>query len=168
MPANAGATHGQPPGMRWCPSSRSPRMPARGIDLARSGDFKTLGRQRYAGAVMSQRVRMLADVTRKRSAARPLAKAHGAARLGQGGDCRLRPRCLHRNDHRRRTSARRRRAQGRLDVRVAIAFSPYASLAAGSLETRYAGIHAPVLSVTSDVDSDPSDSWMAWTCIGAV
>ncbi len=46
-------------------------------------------------------------------------------------------------------------AQGRLDVRVAIAFSPYASLAAASLETRYAGIHAPVLSVTSDVDSDP-------------
>jgi len=37
----------QPPGMRWCPSSRSPRMPARGNPTwPVRADFKTLGRQR--------------------------------------------------------------------------------------------------------------------------
>jgi hypothetical protein len=42
-----------------------------------------------------------------------------------------------------------------LSLRAAIALSPHASVAAGSLSTRYRDIAVPVLSVTSDADVDP-------------
>jgi dienelactone hydrolase len=125
-------------------------------DLARSGDFKTLGRQRYAGAVMSQRVRMLADVTKE--AQRRSTAGDSAWRRIDWGKVAIAGFDLGAYTAMAIAGEQVRDAddaQGRLDVRVAIAFSPYANLAAGSLETRYAGIHAPVLSVTSDVDSDP-------------
>ncbi len=45
-------------------------------------------------------------------------------------------------------------ATGRVRIRAAIALSPFASVAEGSLDTRYRDIRAPVMSVTSDVDGD--------------
>ena len=45
-------------------------------------------------------------------------------------------------------------APGRVRVRAAIALSPYATIAAGSLDTRYRDIHVPVMSVTGDADVD--------------
>ena len=46
-------------------------------------------------------------------------------------------------------------AWGRLQVRAAIALSPYVNLAAAALDTRYTDIAAPGSSVTGDSDGDP-------------
>jgi hypothetical protein len=44
---------------------------------------------------------------------------------------------------------------GRLQIRATIALSPYASAADGTGDDPYRDIHAPVLSITSDMDTDP-------------
>ena len=124
-------------------------------DLARDGDFKTLGRQRYAGTAMSQRVRVLAEIVgeaRRRGAAGEAPwQAIDWNRVAIAGfDLGAYTAMTVAGEHVRDADD----ASGRLSVAAAIALSPYASASAGSMDTRYKDMHAPVLSMTSDVDSD--------------
>jgi dienelactone hydrolase len=124
-------------------------------DLARTGEFKTLGLQRYAGAVMRRRVLLLADLIaegRRRTAA---GEAVGSQldwnRLAVAGfDLGAYTALTVAGEHVRGAED----AVGRVVVRAAIIVSPYASFADGAFDTRYRDIRAPVLSVTSDIDGD--------------
>jgi hypothetical protein len=124
-------------------------------DLARSGEFKTLARQRYAGAVMSRRVQLLADLVaegRRRSAAGEAAwRRLDWSKLAIAGfDLGAYTALTVAGEHVRGAED----AAGRVAVRGAIIVSPHASLADGSLDSRFRDIHMPVLSVTSDTDGD--------------
>ncbi len=124
-------------------------------DLARTGEFGALGRQRYGGTVMSRRVQLLADVVaegRRRSTAGevPWQRLDWSKVAVAGFDLGAYTAMTVAGEHVRDAE----NAAGRVQIRAAIALSPYASLAAGSLDTRYRDIHAPVMSVTSDIDGD--------------
>jgi predicted dienelactone hydrolase len=124
-------------------------------DLARAGEFKTLGRQHYVGAVMSRRVQLLAEVVaegQRRSTAgeSPWQHLDWSKVAVAGFDLGAYTAMTIAGEHVRDAED----APGRVRIRAAIALSPYASVAAGSIETRYRDIHAPVMSVTSDVDGD--------------
>jgi len=124
-------------------------------DLARAGEFKALGRQHYAGSVMSRRVQMLADVigeAQRRAAAGEAAwrRIDWGKVAVAGFDLGAYTAMTVAGEHVREAGD----AAGRVTIRAAIALSPYASHAAGSFDTRYVDIHGPVLSVTSDVDGD--------------
>ena len=127
-------------------------------ELARAGDFKSLGRWRYAPAAMSRRVAALAEVltqAQHRAAAGDRGWQHidwnrvvvagfdlGAyTAMAMAGE--------------RVAGAGAMEQAGGLTIRAAVAFSPYASPSADALDTRYLGIRIPVLSVTSDRDGDP-------------
>ena len=124
-------------------------------ELARDGDFKLLGRQRFAGAAMNERVQVLADVlaeARRRDAAGE-SPWHGLdwERIAIAGfDLGAYSAMAIAGEH----VPDAERAAGLMTVRAAIALSPFASSAGGSVDTRYRDIHAPVLSVTSDNDDD--------------
>ena len=127
-------------------------------DLAREGDFTGLGRKRFAGAVMSQRVKMLEDVleeARKRAAAGEPAWQHiDWKRLAIAGfDLGAYTAMTVVGEH-VPGATQASGASGRLSIRAAIALSPYASVSAGTLESRYRDIRTPVMSVTSDMDGD--------------
>jgi dienelactone hydrolase len=124
-------------------------------DLARAGEFKALGRQHYGGTVMSQRVRLLADLVtegQRRSAAgeAPWRSLDWSKVAIAGFDLGAYTAMTVAGEHVRDAED----AAGRVQVRAAIALSPYASIAAGSFDTRFRDIHTPVMSVTSDVDGD--------------
>jgi predicted dienelactone hydrolase len=127
-------------------------------ELAREGDFKGLGRQRYAGAVMDRRVKALEDVldeARKRATAgEPAWNRVDWTRMAIAGfDLGAYTAMTVAGEH--VPGALDASADsGRLIVRAAIALSPYASVSAGSLESRYRDIRTPVMSVTSDIDGD--------------
>jgi predicted dienelactone hydrolase len=124
-------------------------------ELARSGEFRTLGRQRYAAANVQGRLRALFDVTdeaQRRAAAGEAAWqridwSHVAV---AGFDLGAYTAMALAGEHVTGTDT----ADGRLKIRAAIALSPFVSLAAGALDSRYLDIRTPVLSVTSDVDGD--------------
>ena len=124
-------------------------------ELARAGEFKALGRQRYAGAVMSRRVQLLADFVAE-GRRRSLVGEATWQRLDwntmavAGFDLGAFAAMTVAGEHVRGAED----ATGRVAVRAAIALSPYASFAVGSFDTRYRDISAPVMSVTSDVDGD--------------
>ncbi len=124
-------------------------------DLARAGEFRALGRQHYVGAVMSRRVQLLAEVVAE-SQRRAAAGEASWQRLDwrkvavAGFDLGAYTAMTIAGEHVRDAED----AVGRVRIRAAIALSPYASVAAGSLDTRYRDIHSPVMSVTSDVDGD--------------
>jgi hypothetical protein len=124
-------------------------------DLARAGEFKALGRQHYLGTVMSRRVQLLAEVVaegQRRSTAgeAPWQHLDWSKVAVAGFDLGAYTAMTVAGEHVRDAED----ATGRVRIRAAIALSPYASVAAGSFDTRYRDIHAPVMSVTSDVDGD--------------
>ncbi len=124
-------------------------------ELARDGDFKALGRQHYAGIVMSRRVQLLADLVseaQRRSIAGDAAwRRLDWTRVAVAGfDLGAYTAMTVAGEHVRDADD----AAGRLHVGAVIALSPFANSAAGSFDTRYRDINVPVLSVTSDVDSD--------------
>jgi dienelactone hydrolase len=124
-------------------------------ELARTGDFKALGRQRYAGTVMSRRVQLLADLVnegQRRSIAGDVAwqRLNWTKVAVAGFDLGAYTAMTVAGEHVRDADD----AAGRLQVSAVIALSPFASPAAGSFDTRYRDIHVPVMSVTSDVDGD--------------
>jgi predicted dienelactone hydrolase len=124
-------------------------------ELARTGEFKALGRQRYAGVVMSRRVQLLADLVAE-GRRRSLAGEAGWQRIDwnsmaiAGFDLGAYTAMAVAGEHVRDAED----TSHRVRVRAAVALSPYASVAAGALDTRYRDIQAPVMSVTSDVDGD--------------
>ncbi len=124
--------------------------------LAREGEFKELGRQRYAAAMMRRRVQVLAatlDEARRRAIGGDAAfqgidwdrRAVAGFDLGAYTAMALAGEQIGGADN----------LAVRVPVRAAIAFSPYMDLTDGGLATRYAAIFGPVLSVTSDIDGDP-------------
>ncbi len=125
-------------------------------ELARSGEFKALGRQRFAAAALNQRLQVLADVLAE---ARRLGAAGEAAWQGldwrrvavAGFDLGAYTAMALAGEH---VPGADDALASRLPVRAALALSPHASVASGGLATRYRDIHVPVLSITSDVDSD--------------
>ena len=123
--------------------------------LARAGDFKALGRQHYAGSVMSRRVQLLAGLVSE-GQRRSLAGDAAWQRLDwtklavAGFDLGAYTAMTVAGEHVRDADD----AAGRLHVSAVIALSPFASSAAGSVDTRYRDIRTPVMSVTSDVDGD--------------
>jgi predicted dienelactone hydrolase len=124
-------------------------------DLARAGEFKALGREHYLGTVMSRRVQLLAEVIaegQRRSAAgeAPWQHLDWSKVAVAGFDLGAYTAMTVAGEHVRDAED----ATGRVRIRAAIALSPYASVAAGSFDTRYRDIRAPVMSVTSDVDGD--------------
>lgn len=124
-------------------------------DLALNGEFKALGRQRYAGAAVSRRVQLLADLVvegqRRSAAGDPGWQELDWSKLAIAGfDLGAYTAMAVAGEH----VPNAEDAAGRVQIRAAIALSPYASFAAGSLDTRYRDIHTPVMSVTSDVDVD--------------
>jgi hypothetical protein len=125
-------------------------------ELARTGEFKALGHQRYSAAAMNQRVQMLADVVdeakRRANAGDATWKRMDWGRTALAGfDLGAYTTMAVAGEHVRDVDA----AAGRLKLRAAMALSPYATTAAGSLDTRYRDVQGPVLSVTSDADADP-------------
>ena len=125
-------------------------------DLARAGEFKALGRQHYAGAVMSRRTHLLADLVaegRRRSSAgeAPWQQLDWNRLAIAGYDLGAYTAMTVAGEHVRDADD----ANGRLQIRATIALSPYASMSGGTVDDRYRDISAPVMSVTSDVDTDP-------------
>jgi predicted dienelactone hydrolase len=124
-------------------------------DLARAGEFKSLGRRHYVGTVMSRRVQLLAEVVaegQRRSTAGESPWQHldwGKVAVA-GFDLGAYTAMTVAGEHVRDAED----ATGRVRIHAAIALSPYASVAEGSFDTRYRDIHGPVMSVTSDVDGD--------------
>jgi dienelactone hydrolase len=124
-------------------------------ELARVGDFRALGLQRYGAAAMAQRVQVLADVLAQ---AQRRGTAGDAAWQGiawdrvavAGYDLGAYTAMVLAGEAVRGAGP----APTPVAVKAAIALSPYASVAEGALATRYAGIAGPVLSVTSDSDGD--------------
>lgn len=125
-------------------------------DLARAGEFKALGRQHYAGAAMSRRVRRLADLVaegQRRSTAgeAPWQQLDWNQVAIAGYDLGAYTAMTVAGEQVRDADD----ANGRLQIRAAIALSPYASMSGGTGDDRYRNISTPVMSVTSDVDTDP-------------
>ncbi|MDE2275197.1 MAG: hypothetical protein KGK09_02770, partial [Burkholderiales bacterium] len=127
--------------------------------LAREGDFKTLGEQRYAAAVLRRRVHRLAavvDEARRRAiagdpdwqgidwdrravAGRDLGAYTALALAGERID-----------------AGEGERLPDRVPVRAVIAISPYADPQAARVRPdAYGAVYGPVLSITSDNDGDP-------------
>ena len=151
-------------------------------DLARDGDFTALGRQRYGDAAMRERLRALRAVlaeVRRRADAReqPFAGIDAARIVVAGFDLGAYTAMV--------LAGEQVSAEGGPDpagpMIAVLALSPFADVAAGGLETRYAGIRVPVLSITGDGDSDPlglvrsptqrqapyahikaADNWLLW------
>ncbi len=125
-------------------------------ELARTGEFKALGLQHYAGTVMGRRVQLLADLVaegrRRSSTGEVLWQQLDWDRIAiTGYDLGAYTAMTVAGEHVRDAND----AIGRLQIRAAIAMSPYASVSSGTVDDRYRDISAPVLSVTSDVDTDP-------------
>lgn len=127
-------------------------------ELARAGDFKALGRWRYAPAEMSRRVAALGEAltqARHRAAAgeRGLQHIDWNRVVVAGFDLGAYTAMAVAGEHVAGTAAVEQ--VGGLTIRAALAISPYVSASADALDTRYLGIRIPVLSVTSDSDGDP-------------
>ncbi len=130
-------------------------------ELARMGEFKALGRQRYGGAALAERVRRLdAVLSQARAAA---AATNPAGRTWPAPDWRrtvLAGFDLGAYTAMALVGEQVRGADlgpaplGGVTVRAAIALSPYADLTAGGIDTRYAQVRTPVLCITSDADGD--------------
>jgi dienelactone hydrolase len=125
-------------------------------ELAREGEFRTLGQRQYGGAAMQRRVERLADIlaeARRRAAAGDAAwQGLDWSRVAVAGfDLGAYTAMALAGEQVRGAEG----TAGRVAVRATIALSPYANVAEGGIETRYLGIRGPVLSVTSDSDGDP-------------
>jgi dienelactone hydrolase len=125
------------------------------LKAVHTADLRTLGRRRYAGAIVSQRVNLLAEMVsvarRKSAAGEPGWQSLDWTKVAIAGfDLGAYTAMTVAGEHVRNAED----AAGRLQVQAAIAISPYASVSAGSFDTRYRDIQVPVLSVTSDVDTD--------------
>jgi len=141
-------------------------------DLAREGAFRALGQRHYAGEAVSRRMQALSELmteARRRDLAGDLEwqgvdwtrvavagfdlGAYTAMTLA-GERARGGPSPATQAAQAGQNALQSEQPLG-LPVRAAIALSPYANISEGGMATRYAGIHMPVLSVTSEMDGDP-------------
>jgi hypothetical protein len=126
-------------------------------ELARSGEFKALARERFGDAATSRRVHALGEVVSE-ARRRALAGEAGWDRIDwdrvaiAGFDLGAYTALAQAGEQVRDAGE----TAVRLRLRAVVALSPYASVSAGATDPRYAGIGVPVLSVTSDADGDPA------------
>ena len=129
-------------------------------ELARAGEFRALGEQRYGADAMERRLRALGEVVaqgRARTAAGEVAwRAVDWQRVALAGyDLGAYAAMV--------AAGERGRDTGQvgvvLPVRAVLALSPYAHPGAADADRRYEAIRAAVLSVTSDVDNDVLGRW---------
>jgi dienelactone hydrolase len=125
-------------------------------DLARKGEFRKLGLDRFGWLAMRQRLQLLAAVVSEAQNRSSLGEAEWTrldwSRVAIAGyDIGAYAALVAAGEH----------VDGaednvhRLTVRAAIALSPFANPAAGAIDTRYRDVRIPVLSVTSNADGDP-------------
>lgn len=124
-------------------------------ELARNGDFKALGQERFADSATRQRIGALLEVlaqARRNADAGPWRRIDWNRIAVAGFDL---------GAHTAMAIAGERVAgmdtplRSRLPaIRAALALSPHAA-AKAELDTRYADIRVPVLGVTGDLDTDP-------------
>jgi predicted dienelactone hydrolase len=124
-------------------------------ELARSGEFKALGRQRYAAPLAVARMQVVAEIieqARGRAAAGqpPWQRIDGTRVAIAGHDLGAYTAMVLAGEQLPGLAA----PPTRWPIRAVVALSPYASAAGGALATRYLGIRVPVLSVTGDADTD--------------
>jgi dienelactone hydrolase len=125
-------------------------------ELAREGDFKKLGRQHYDAGAVRRRMQLLADLVaegKRRASARdgPWRQLDWGNLSVAGFDLGAYTALVAAGERVRGAED----AAGSLQIRAAIALSPYASAAEGAADDRYRGIQVPVISITSDMDTDP-------------
>ena len=123
---------------------------------ARAGDFADIARERYSADVMTARIEalrfVLSEVVRKHDVAGGLFNQIDPARTAIAGyDMGAYVAMLVAGEKKRNV------APPGLPVNVVavIALSPFADHAGDALTERYSGIHGPVISITSDADTDP-------------
>jgi len=124
-------------------------------ELARAGEFKALGRERFSGAQMTRRLRVLAQV---------VARAQRLSESGQGewsniDWSRVGVAGFDLGAYAAQVMAGERLGDGEpvatgLTLRALISLSPYAPREAADLRARYAAIGIAALFVTSDADTD--------------
>jgi dienelactone hydrolase len=125
-------------------------------ELARSGEFKALGRQHYSAGAVHRRTQLLADLVAEGRRRTGAGQAHWQQldwnKMAVAGfDLGAYTVMAAAGEQVRDTDD----LASRLQIRAAIALSPYASIAEGASDDRYRNIRAPVMSITSDLDIDP-------------
>ena len=126
-------------------------------DLARAGDFSSLGHQRYAGAAMRRRLdtlaQVLAEAQRRSAAGDELWQRVDWNRVAIAGfDLGAYTAMAIAGERGEGTEE----VSVRMRIIAAIAISPIVNASTGSLvNQRYDSIVVPVLSVSSDADGDP-------------
>lgn len=123
--------------------------------LARSGEFRKLGLDRFAAPAARQRVRLLADVAsegrRRSSLGEPAWTRVDWNRLAIAGyDVGAYTAMIAAGEHLDGVED-----HAPLAIRAVIALSPFTNPAADPVERRYRDIRIPVLLVTSNADADP-------------
>jgi len=122
-------------------------------ELARTGEFSALGRQRFADAAMLQRLQALAGLLQQASsgqAADPIWKGVDLSAIALAGfDLGAYTAMVAAGEQLPGQAA----AVLALPVRAVLALSPYAG--SGAAAERYQGLRLPVLSITSSQDFDP-------------
>ena len=124
-------------------------------ELARTGEFRELARQRFAAGEARQRLRVLAEVhgelQRRVSGGDPLLQQLDLTRVALAGyDIGAWTAMVAAGERLPGNAA----PQRPLPLRAVIALSPHAVVADGGFETRWQDIQLPVLSVTGDADTD--------------
>jgi hypothetical protein len=122
---------------------------------ARTGDFRSLAREAYAPPALDQRIKVaafaFAEVKRRAAGAQAPWSAIDASRVAVAGfDLGAQTAAVMAGE----SAPEGVPAQGQFKPRAAILLSPYADIAAGGLERRYAAMSLPVLSITGSEDRD--------------
>jgi hypothetical protein len=123
--------------------------------LARSGEFRKLGLDRFGGAAARQRMRLLADVVtegkRRSIQGEPTwARVDWNRLVIAGYDVGAYTAMIAAGEHLEGAEDR-----PPLAIRAVIALSPFTNPAASAVDRRYRDIRIPVLLVTSNADADP-------------
>ena len=124
-------------------------------ELARTGEFRELARQRFAADEARQRLRVLAEVhdelQLRVTGGDPLLRQLDLTRVALAGyDIGAWTAMVAAGERLPGSAA----AQRVLPLRAVIALSPHAVVADGGFDTRWQDIQLPVLSITGDADTD--------------
>lgn len=124
-------------------------------ELARTGEFRELARQRFAADEARQRLRVLAEVhdelQRRVSGGDPQLRQLDLTRVALAGHDIGAWTAMVAAGERLPGSAAPQRTW---PLRAVVALSPHAVVAEGGFETRWQDIQLPVLSITGDADTD--------------
>jgi predicted dienelactone hydrolase len=123
---------------------------------ARAGDFSDIARERYSADVMTARIEtlryVLGEVVRKHDVAGGMFNQIDPARTAIAGyDMGAYVAMLVAGEKKRNVAP----PGLPLNVAAVIALSPFAEHAGDAPTERYSGIHGPVITITSDADTDP-------------